>query len=178
MTLQKLSCDVVTCRQWCKQYCDEHWHDENLIWNVPSVIDLFLMLRRSPYFCPFNPGLLKHIADKSESIYLINTVKNYEEKFSHVELKDLPFVNKLVLVGNNISAKESHLISDTLLESQITIGELWDLCSPRFVYHAGRPSVVGDLILNASKLLLKFYYSIKVRSYICLGYDSCIVSKH
>ena len=162
-------------RGWCKQYCDEQWCDENLDWNVSSVNDLFKMLKTSSYHCYFNPGLLKHLANKSENLYLINTVKNYEKKLSHVELKDVHFLKKVVLVENNIPMKNSDLIANTLLENHVTIGELWNLCTPRLVDDDGSIypllTIFGNLnlILDASTSLLNFYYSIKV----CLCYVKC-----
>ena len=153
------SCDVI--KGWGIEYSEQR-HDENFNWNVSSMDELFSMLDEFSYYCPFNPGLLKHFAHKSKNVYLIKTVENYEERFSQVELSDLPFVNKVKLFGDDISAKESDLIANTLLENRITVGELWNLCSPRIVYGARISFAASELILNASEPLLKFYRSIKV----------------
>ena len=172
-TLENHSCDIV--RGWCKQYCDEHWRDENLNWNVSSMNNLFDVLRNSSYYCCFNPGLLKHLANKSGNLYLINTMKNYEKQFSSVELKDVDFFKKIIIAGNDISTMKSDLIASTLLDNHVTIGELWNLCIPRLV-----PNNVfivptnSNLVLDASTPLLNFYNSIKV----CLCCVNVTVSDH
>ena len=151
-------------RGWCKQYCDEHWHCVNLNWNVSSLDGLFNMLDGSSYHCHYNTGLLKHLANKSGNLYLISSLKNFEKKWSHLELKDLPLIEKITLVGNRVSEKDSDLIVNSLLENRVTVGQLWDLCSPRLIDdHNGSFAVhTGNLILDASTSLLNFYYSIKV----------------
>ena len=154
-------------RGWSKQYCDKHWHDENLDWNVSSARELFVMLRRSSYYNPINPGLLKFLADKSGDVFLINSVKNYEKEISCKNIKDLDFIRDITIIGNTISSRESTLIVNTLLENKMTIGQLWNLCSPKipnydiYDYY----TVVYTLILDATESLLKFYYSVKVCSY-------------
>ena len=152
--LPHLPYDIV--RGWCKQYCDEHWHDENLDWNVLSVVDLFNMLEKSSYHNPFNPGLLKFLANELGLVYLINSVKNYEAKFSCINIEDIHLICGTTVIGNNISRKESTLIVNALLENKVTIGKLWNICTPRIT-----PSN-RILTLDASKPLLEFYYSVKV----------------
>ena len=151
--------DVV--RGWCKQYCDEHWRDENLNWNVSSVDDLFNMLENSSYYNPINPGLLKFLANKLGIVYLINSVKNYEAKFSCKNIEDIDFICETTVIGNNISRKESTLIVNALLENKVTIGKLWNICTPRCTPGPGT-SLTRILTLDASKPLLEFYYSVKV----------------
>ena len=125
------------------------------------------MLKGSSYYNPINPGLLKFLADKSGDVFLINSVKNYEKKFSFKSVKDLDFIGNIAIIGNNISSRESTLIVNILLENKMTIGQLWNLCSPKmpnydiYDYH-----VVGyTLILDATESLLEYYYSVKVCSY-------------
>ena len=168
-TLENHSCDIV--RGWCKQYCDEHWRDENLNWNVSSTNNIFDMLNSSSYHSRFNPGLLKHLANKSGNLYLINTMKNYEKKFSNVELKDVDVFKKIIIAGNDISTMESDLIASTLLDNYVTVGELWNLCTPRLVFNI---STGNNLVLDASTPLLNFYNSIKV----CLCCIKVTVSDH
>ena len=154
-------------RGWSKQYCDEHWHDENLNWNVSSADELFDMLEGSSYYNPINPGLLKFLADKSGDVYLINCVKNYEKSFSCENIKDLDFIGNITVIGNNISSRESTLIVNTLLENKMTIGQLWNLCSPKIPnYNIYDYNIVDyTLILDATESLLEYYYSVKVCSY-------------
>ena len=137
----------------CKQYCDEHWHDECLNWNVSSIGDLFNIFEGSSYHNPFNLGLLKFLANKYREVDLIDSVKNYEKKFSCKEIKDIDFVREIEVVGN-ISKIESTLVINTLLENKVTIGQVWNFCSPRLDD--------DTLILDASESLLEFYYSVKV----------------
>ena len=141
-------------RGWYKQYCDEHWHNENLDWNVSSMMDLYKMLERSSYHNAINPGLLKFIANKSKNIYLIGSVKNYEKKFSCKKFRDLDFIREIIVNGS----KESTSIVSTL-RNEVTIGQLWSVCSPRLVN-------ASTLILDVSEPLLELYYSFKVRIYI------------
>ena len=138
----------------CKQYCDEHWHDEWLNWNVSSTDDLFGIFESSSYHNPFNLGLLKFVANKYREVDLIDSVKNYEKEFSYKEIKDIDFVREIEVVGN-ISKIESTLVINTLLENKVTIGQLWKFCSPRLIND-------DTLILDASESLLEFYYSVKV----------------
>ena len=166
-------------RGWCKQYCDEHWHDENLNWNVSSAWELFDMLNRSSYYNPINPGLLKFLADKSGDLFLINSVKNYEKEFSCKNIKDLDFIRDITIIGNNISDRESALIVNTLLENKMTIGQLWNLCSlkiPDYDIHT-LTTVDYTLILDATESLLEFYYSVKVCSCNFFGVVIYIDSK-
>ena len=149
---------------WCKQYCDEHWHDKNLNWNVSSTHELFEMLKGSFYYNPINPGLLKFLADKSREVYLINSVKNYTRKFSCEKIKDINFIRKIIVIGSNISGRESTLIVNTLLENKVTIGQLWNLCSLKLVDYKINYAD-STLILDATEPLLKFYHSVKVCNY-------------
>ena len=147
-------------RGWCQQYCDEHWHGEYLDYNNVSVYELFDMLRISSYHNPINIGLLKFLANKSGHVGLINSVKNYEKKFSCMIIEDLDFIREITVDGN-ISRGDSTLIVNTLLENKVTIGQLWSFCTPRMtnidILYGTR-----TLILNASEPLLEFYYSFKV----------------
>ena len=153
-------------RGWSKQYCDEHWHDENLNWNVSSADELFDMLNGSSYYNPINPGLLKFLADKSGDVFLINCVKNYEKEFSCKNIDDLYFIRDITIIGNNISSRESTLIVNTLLENNMTIGQLWNLCSPKIPNYGVYDDVADyyTVILDATESLLEYYYSVKVCS--------------
>ena len=160
-----ISCDVV--KEWCKQYCDKHWHNENLNWNVSSMNELFNMLNRSSYHNPINPGLLKFLANKFNLTHLITSVKNYEVKFSNKKFEDLDFVKEIIVAGDNICREESISIVSTLSEEQVTVGDMWSFCTPRLTKHA--ITVCDDLInadtliLDPTEPLLNFYYSVKVR---------------
>ena len=151
-------------RGWCKQYCDEHWHDENLNWNVSSSYGLFDMLKGSSYYNPVNPGLLKFLAGKSGDLFLINSVRKYEKEFSCKNIKDLDFIRDIKVIRNNISSRESTLIVKTLLENNMIIGQLWNLCSPKIPKYDAKVFMFDGytLILDATESLLKFYYSVKV----------------
>ena len=122
------------------------------------------MLKGSSYYNPINPGLLKFLADKSGDVFLINSVKKYEKKFS---FKDLYLIRDITVIGNNISSRESTLIVNTLLENEMTIGQLWNLCSPKIPNYDIYMFTTGDytLILDATESLLEYYYSVKVCSY-------------
>ena len=122
------------------------------------------MLKGSSYDNPINPGLLKFLADKSGDVFLINSVKNYEKKFSCKNIEDLDFTRDITIIGNNISSRESTLIANTLLENKMTIGQLWNLCSPKIPnYDIYDDDAVGyTLILDATESLLEYYYSVKV----------------
>ena len=150
-------------KEWSKQYCDEHWHNENLNWNVSSMDELFNMLNESSYYNPFNPGLLKFLANKFRDRYLIKSVKNYEEEFSYKKIEDLDFIREIMVIGNEESASIV-----TTLQKKMTIGEVWRFCRPKLIKHTTNVCNnlinAGTLILDSSEPLLSFYYSIKVCS--------------
>ena len=133
------------------------------------------MLKGSSYYNPINPGLLKFLADKSGDVFLINCVKNYEKEFSCENIEDIDLIGDITIIGNNISSRESTLIVNTLLENKMTIGQLWNLCSPKIpnydifdyndVYDDNDDIVGYTLTLDATESLLEFYYSVKVCSY-------------
>ena len=137
---------------------------EHFNWNVPSVDKLFDMLKGSSYYNPLNSGLFNFLADKSGDTFLINSLKNYDKAFSCEKIKDLHFIKRITVIGNNISESESTLIGTTLLDNKVTIGQLCNLCTPRVTYcnvyhYNNNPST---LILDATEPLLEFYYSVKV----------------
>ena len=159
-------------RGWCVQYCNQHWHSENFNWNVSTVYELFDMLKTSSYYNPLNTGLFKFLADKSGDVFLVNTVKNYEKRFSYEKIERLDFIKDIKVIGNNISETESALIVNTLKDNKVTIGQLCNLCLPRVTgysvgglsaFHAFNPN--STLILNATESLLEFYNSVKVCFY-------------
>ena len=122
------------------------------------------MLNGSSYYNPLNPGLFKFLADKSGDTFLMNTVKNYDKRFSCKKIEDLHFIRKITVIGNNISESESTLIGSTLLDNKVTIGQLCNLCSPRVTDYdvwLGCNNT-STLILDATEPLLEFYYSVKV----------------
>ena len=154
----------INVRGCCKQYCDQNWHGENFNWNVSSVHKVFDMLNKSSYYNPLNPGLLKFLADKSGDVFLVNSVKNYEKNFSCKEIEYLNFIKEITVIGNNISESESTLIVETLLDNKVTIGQLYNLCTPRVTdYNVyARDNNTSTLILDATEALLEFYNSAKV----------------
>ena len=76
------------------------------------------------------------------------------------------------MIGNDISAEFSTSIVSTLKKT-MTIGELWNFCTPKLTKHTtnAHNSLVnaGTLILDPSEHLLNLYYSIKVCT--CLLYN-------
>ena len=151
---------------WSKQYCDEHWHDEILNWDVSSMDELFNMLKGSSYYNPLNLGLLKFLASKFRNKYLDNSVRNYEEEFSYRKVEDLDFIREITVIGNDISREVSTSIV-TSLKEKMTVGEVWKFCSPILIKHTTNVCdnlITADtLILDPSEPLLSFYYSVKVR---------------
>ena len=156
---------------WCVQYCNQHWHSENFNWNVSTVYKLFNMLKRSSYYNPLNTGLFKFLADKSGDVFLVNSVKNYEKRFSCEKIERLNFIKDIKVIGNNISETESVLIVNTLKDNKVTIGQLCNLCLPRVTGYRVTLSALSvvnansTLILNATESLLEFYNSVKVCFY-------------
>ena len=122
------------------------------------------MLKGSSYYNPLNTRLFKFLADKSGDTYLINSLKNYDKAFSCEKIEDLSFINKITVIGNNISESESTLIGTTLLDNKVTIGQLCNLCTPRVTDYDVYLDDDNDstLILDATEPLLEFYYSVKV----------------
>ena len=149
-------------RGWCKQYCDEHWHDKCLNWNVSSLNDLFNMLGQSPYNNPFNPGIWKVLANKSGNVYLNNSVDNYEKAFSCKKIENLNFLKNITVIGNKVSKRESTAIVSILLENKVTIGQIWNLCTPKLTDD-------NTLVLDASEPLLEFYCSAMVCMYMYIA---------
>ena len=159
-------------RGWCKEYVEYHWDGENFNWHVSSAKELFNMLKGSSYYNPLNPGLFKFLADKSVDRFLINSLRNYDKKFSYEKIEDLDFIKRITVTGNNISESESTLIGNTLLDNKVTIGELCNLCTPRVTDYDATSYVLLSmfedcnanctLILDATEPLLEFYYSVKV----------------
>ena len=125
------------------------------------------MLKGSSYYNPINPGLLKFLADKSGDVFLINSVNSYYKEFSCINIKDLDLIGDISITGNNISSRECTLIVNTLLENKMTVGQLWNLCSPKIPYYTIHHiyAVGYTLILDATESLLEYYYSVKVWSY-------------
>ena len=154
-------------RGWCVQYCNQHWHSENFNWNVSTVDELFNMLKTSSYYNPLNTGLFKFLADKSGDAFLINSVKNYEKRFSCEKSEGLNFIKDIKVIGNNISETESPLIVNTLLDNKVTIGQLCNLCTPRVTDYDlyAFDGNASNLILDATGGLLEFYHSVKVCFY-------------
>ena len=122
------------------------------------------MLKGSSYYNPLNTALFKFLADKSGDTFLMNSLKNYDKAFSCEKIEDLCFINKITVIGNNISESESTLIGTTLLDNKVTIGQLCNLCIPRVTDYDVYLSVNANctLILDATEPLLEFYYSVKV----------------
>ena len=145
-------------RGWCVQYCNQHWHSENFNWNVSTVYELFNTLNTSSYYNPLNTGLFKFLADKSGDAFLVNTVKNYEKRFSCEKIECLNFIKDIKVIGNNISETESALIVNTLKDNKVTIGQLCNLCLPRVtgynVHSLSAFNANSTLILNATESLL------------------------
>ena len=158
-------------RGWCVQYCNQHWNSENFNWNVSTVDELFNTINTSSYYNPLNTGLFKFLADKSGDAFLVNTVKNYEKRFSCEKIEWLNFIKDIKVIGNNISETESALIVNTLKDNKVTIGQLYNLCLPRVTGYSGTVGGLiafnanSTLILNATESLLEFYNSIKVCFY-------------
>ena len=156
-------------RGWCVQYCNQHWHSENFNWNVSTVDELFNTLNTSSYYNPLNTGLFKFLADKSGDAFLVNTVKNYEKRFSCEKIERLNFIKDIKVIGNNISETESALIVNTLKDNKVTIGQLCNLCLPRVTGYSvdafSAFNANSTLILNATESLLEFYNSVKVCFY-------------
>ena len=157
-------CSVV--KGWCKQYCEEHWHDEHFNWNVLSLNELFNMLNGSSYHNPINPGLLKFLANNYGNSYLINSVINYENEFSSKKLEDLNIARDIIVTGNNVSKEYSDLIVACLLENKITVGQLRNVCTPRLVRKYTSISDVlnyeNSIVLDASTSLLECFHSFQV----------------
>jgi len=93
-------------------------------------------------------------------VCLINSMKNYEKEFSCKKIEDL---DETITEIGNLSKRKSALIVNSLLENKVTIGQLWNLCTPRLSKTIIRPRT---FILDASAPLLEFYNSIKVCSYM------------
>ena len=127
---------------------------------------MFDLLKRSSYYNPLNTGLFKFLADISGDVFLVNSVENYEKRFSCEGIEGLNFIEKIKVFGINISESESTLIVNTLLENKVTIGQLCNLCTPRVTdYDVNAIELnASTLILDATEALLEFYYSVKVCS--------------
>ena len=152
-------------RGWCNEYVEQNWVGEHFNWNVPSVDKLFDMLNGSSYYNPLNSGLFKFLADKFGDTFLRNSLRNYDKAFSCEKIEDLSFINKITVIGNNISESESTFIGTTLLDNKVTIGQLCNLCTPRIPGYDAYDlfnNNASTLILDATEPLLEFYYSVKV----------------
>ena len=153
-------------KSWCKQYCEEHWHGEFFNWNVLSLNELFNMLNESSYHNPINPGLLKFLGNKYGNSFLINSVMNYENEFSSKTLEDIEIARDITVTGNNISKEYSDLIVACLLENKVTVGQLWNVCTPRVVRKytsiSDTLNYESAIVLDASTSLLQFFHSFQV----------------
>ena len=125
------------------------------------------MLKTSSYYNPLNTGLFKFLADKSGDAYLVNSVKNYEKRFSCEKIEGLNFIKDIKVFGNNTSETERTLIVNTLLNNKVTIGQLCNLCTPRVNgYNVDQYNFnTSTLFLDATESLLEFYHSVKVCFY-------------
>lgn len=159
-------------RRCCKYYCIEHWHYEDYDYARATLSGLLYAVVASSYHNPVNIGLLKFLADKSKDMNFINSVNNYESKFSCVKICNL--YSCINVEGTYI--KESDLIVNTLWENEVTVGQLWNFgCILRVVQNFDEwfyewfdefNEWSEFLYLNASAPLLEFVKSIKVCIYL------------
>ena len=113
--------------RWCKQYCRSCSIDASF--QVPTMDELFEVIRQLPLHNFLNTGLLKYLASFSKNKLLKQSVRNYEATFSHKKFNTLiqDMGNKIqevqVMKKSNIIINSSVMITK-LKETDLTVGEL------------------------------------------------------
>ena len=113
--------DIIT---WCQDYC--HQYGMTVTFDVTSLRDLFQLINKLPYHNCLNTDLLHHLARCSDIEYLIQSVKNYEEAFSVLKLKELTLemadqIQEIQVIKKNANCSE---LVTKLQEKDLTVGQL------------------------------------------------------
>ena len=143
----------------CKLYCNQHWHDEKLnssLCSVSSISHLFFVLKSSPLYNFLSTKLLRYLANVFGITKLTLSLEMYEERINSLKLQDLPFIKEVKVTGENIPEQDHALVVSAILEHGITIGQLQEMCTPRYLH------LYNTVILNFGRDLPDFYYFIKV----------------
>ena len=137
---------ATTIGQWCKSF----YNDENLDLNVSSAKELFASLKSSIYTF-LSTRLLKHLANKSGSQSLMQSVENYEEKISGLKLQDIS--KKVNIVGEYLTKEDTESIY--LLLQDVTLMQLQHIFIPKWIDNE-------TLTLDCGTHLPEFYTLFKV----------------
>ena len=143
----------------CKEYCREHWNDENLnssLSSISFIVPLFDALKSSPFYNFLNTKLLMHLAASSETEPLVASVINYENYFKNAKLRDIPCIKEIKVTGEIIPEQDYLLVSSAILEHGVTIGQLQEMCTPRYL------QLCNTVILDFGRNLPSFYRSVQV----------------
>lgn len=113
--------DIVT---WCQYYC--HQCNMTITFNTDSLNELFQSFNMMPYHNCLNTELLHHLAQCSGIQYLIQSVRNYEETFSLLKLKDLTLdmgdqIQEIKIIKKDANCSE---LVTKLQEKDLTVGQL------------------------------------------------------
>ena len=112
---------------WCQDYC--HQYGMTIKFDVTSLHELFQLFNRLPYHNCLNTELLHYLAECSNIQYLIQSVKNYEEAFSLLKLKDLTLemgdlIHEIQVLKKDVNCCE---LVTKLQEKDLTVGQLHGL---------------------------------------------------
>ena len=110
----------------CINYCESHHHGHCDFTSVSSMDDLLSMLAK-PVYCNFlNVGLLEYLAENVGNECLKASIRNYDDTFCKVEVKDevdiIGYKVKAVRSGNKAKQYETTFIK--MIKNRITYGQV------------------------------------------------------
>ena len=120
--------DLSQVKVLCINYCELYHHKScDFTTSVSSMDDLFSKLA-NPLFCNFlNLGLLKHLADNIDNECLKTSIRNYDDTFCNVKIKDeLDSMGKYKVkaVRSGFRTKRYQEVFVKLIRKGITYGQV------------------------------------------------------
>ena len=113
--------DIITC---CQNYC--YQCNMTVKFDATNLNELFKSFNMLPYHNCLNPELLHHLAVCSGMHHLEESVRNYEEAFSLLKLKDLTLdmgdqIQEIKVIKQGTNCSE---LVTKLQEKDLTVGQL------------------------------------------------------
>ena len=152
----------------CINYCESHHHEScDFTTSVSSMDDLFAKLA-SPVYCNFlNLGLLEYLAENVDNDCLKTSIRNYDDTFCNVKIKDeldSMVGYKVKAIRSGFHTKRYEVMFTKLIRKGITYGQVKQIkvaISHRIIH------------ISPNSLIIKWYR----RGCVCLGWliPSCLV---
>ena len=152
----------------CINYCELYYHEScDFTLPISSMDDLFVKLA-SPVYCNFlNLGLLEYLAENVDNESLKTSIRNYDDTFCNVKIKDeldSMVGYKVKAVRSGFRTKRYEVMFMKLIRKGITYGQVKQIkvaISHRIIH------------ISPNSLIIKWYR----RGCVCLGWliPSCLV---